>query len=408
MKVLFANDHKFCRGDDGAYYSAGQYPYRLWQRYLGYFDEIVVAGRSAGALTAEKKEKFDRSSGPRVRFIEIPNISGPVAMIVNHKEAARLVRSALMECDALIARNSVIGELAAKMAQQMKKPWALEVVSCPFDALWNYGNWQGKVYAPYAAYITRQLAKRAPYAIYVTRKFLQGRYPCRGRSIGCSDVQLINRDESVWEKRMGIIKKEKIPFSIGLIGSLSNSYKGIDVTLEALSKIKEKLPPFEFRILGAGNSEKWEQLAKKYGLTKQTVFCGTLASGTAVNHWLDDIDLYIQPSLTEGLPRALIEAMSRGCPALGSGAGGIPELLAPECIHKPGDSSTLAKMLETAILNKDWLQSQAARNFREAAAYDSKVLDDIRREFWLDFAGYCRTQKELQEDGTRFDSLSPV
>ena len=135
-------------------------------------------------------------------------------------------------------------------------------------------------------------------------------------------------------------------------------------------------------------------------------FCGTLASGTAVNQWLDDIDLYIQPSLTEGLPRALIEAMSRGCPALGSGAGGIPELLAPECIHKPGDSATLAKMLETAIQDKDWQKSQAARNFREAAAYDSKVLDDIRREFWLDFAGYCRTQKALQEDGTRVSAIS--
>ena len=63
-------------------------------------------------------------------------------------------------------------------------------------------------------------------------------------------------------------------------------------------------------------------------------------------------------------------------------------------------------MLETAIQDKDWQKSQAARNFREAAAYDSKVLDDIRREFWLDFAGYCRTQKALQEDGTRVSAIS--
>ena len=405
MKVLFANDHKFCLDEDGLYYSAGQYPYRLWQRYLEVFDEIVVAGRVNEVLVGEKKGKLDLSSGPRVRFIGIPNISGPVSMILNRREAEHRIRAELLESDALIARNSVIGELAAKIAQKMKKPWAFEVVSCPFDALWNYGTWQGKVYAPYAAYVTRQLTNRAPYTIYVTRNFLQERYPCRGRSIGCSDVQLIKGDKGLLEKRLAGIEKCRIPFSIGLIGSLSNAYKGLDIMLEALSKVKEKLPAFEFRILGAGNPEKWKRMARQKGLIEHTVFCGTLASGTEVNQWLDDIDLYVQPSLTEGLPRALIEAMNRACPALGSSAGGIPELLDPDCIHKPGDAGTLALMLEKAITDTQWQARQAARNFHAAQAYESKILDALRRDFWLDFVQYCKNKKERSKEEIQLDIL---
>ena len=390
MKILFAHDHKFYRGTDGLYYSSGQFPYRIWQRYLDVFDEIVVVGRVNTELPGETEGKRDLSSGPRVSFVEIPNLNEPIAMIVKRREAERRIREVLMDCDALVARGSTIGEVAIGVAKQMGKPWALEVVSCPFDALWNYGTWQGKVYAPYAAYKTRQLTKEAPYVVYVTEKFLQGRYPCRGRSIGCSNVQLSKSDKSVLEQRLARINKGGLPFSIGLIGSLSNSYKGIDVALEALSQVKAQLPPFEFRILGAGDPEKWKRIADQKGLAGQTVFCGTLANGTAVNLWLDEIDLYIQPSFQEGLPRALVEAMNRGCPALGSSAGGIPELLDDSCIHKAGDSKKLAVMLKHASVNKQWQARQAMRNFSEAARYDKSVLDPRRRQFWTEFANFCK------------------
>jgi glycosyltransferase involved in cell wall biosynthesis len=404
MKILFAYDHKFCRDKNGNIYSTGQFPYRLWQRYLEIFDEIVVAGRVRELSPEEQFDKLDLSSGPRVSFVEMPNLNGPVDMTVNRGEAVKRIRAALLKCDALIARNGAIGWLAAEIAQQMKLPWALEIVGCPFDALWNHGAWQGKLLAPYAAYKTRQIAKLAPYALYVTKRYLQDRYPCNGRSVGCSDVQLIPSDEAVLIKRLMRIERGQIPFSIGLIGSLATAYKGVDIAIEALAKIKEQVPAFEFKILGAGNSEKWRKIAEQNGLKEQTVFCGTLTNGAAVNQWLDDIDLYIQPSLTEGLPRALVEAMNRGCPALGSSAGGIPELLDPGCIHEPGDVTMLSIMLEHAILDKRWQANQAARNFRSASAYDSTVLGDIRREFWLDFVRYCKEQKEMETETARFSS----
>ena len=125
-------------------------------------------------------------------------------------------------------------------------------------------------------------------------------------------------------------------------------------------------------------------------LLNRQQFCGILPSGDAVSAWLDGIDIYIQPSFLEGLPRALVEAMSRGCPALGSSVGGIPELLAAGCLHPPGDSLALASLLVQAVNDKCWQRQQAERNFQEAAQYEKAILDQRRRAFWLEFISYCK------------------
>ena len=75
--------------------------------------------------------------------------------------------------------------------------------------------------------------------------------------------------------------------------------------------------------------------------------------------WLDDMDLYIQPSLQEGLPRAVVEAMSRGLPALGAHTGGIPELLGEDCIFPRKGVDAIAELL--TALKPEQMIAMAAR-----------------------------------------------
>jgi glycosyltransferase involved in cell wall biosynthesis len=117
---------------------------------------------------------------------------------------------------------------------------------------------------------------------------------------------------------------------------------------------------------------------------------GCLPSGDPVFQWLDGLDIYIQPSFTEGLPRALVEAMSRGLPALGSTCGGIPELLPPECLHMPGDDKTLAAHLARMIQDKACRIQQARRNFSEAQNYYADRVEAKRDAFWHEFAEYVK------------------
>jgi glycosyltransferase involved in cell wall biosynthesis len=141
--------------------------------------------------------------------------------------------------------------------------------------------------------------------------------------------------------------------------------------------------------LGPGDPRLWQAKASRLGLASRIEFCGVVPSGVEVLSWLDTVDIYLQPSFQEGLPRALIEAMSRGCPAIGSTAGGIPELLSADCLHRPGDADGLGRLIVAGITDRAWQRAQATRNFAVAQDYAKDRLDAQRGAFWAAFARHA-------------------
>ena len=100
--------------------------------------------------------------------------------------------------------------------------------------------------------------------------------------------------------------------------------------------------------------------------------------------FLDEMDLYIQPSLQEGLPRAVMEAMSRGLPALGARTGGIPELLGAEYIFPRKGVDAIARLLPS--ITPEEMERMATRNFERAKDYQKETLDKRRFELYSTFA----------------------
>jgi glycosyltransferase involved in cell wall biosynthesis len=392
-EVVFAHDYAFLQGADGAVYSdRGDW---TWHRYLDFAERVTVASRAKDLPDDVQAAALTIVSQPGVRYVPIPSLSGPLLRYTNRREATRRLRSALADADALVARlPSEIGSLAIRVAERMGMPWGVEVVTCTWDALWNYGTWQGKVYAPISWWGTRRLVRRADFAVYETQAFLQGRYPARGATVGCPIVELPEVDASVLEQRLRVIEAWQPPLRIGLIGALSVGFKGIDTAIEALRREQEALPEFELRILGAGDPGRWRQLAEQAGLGARVHFDGVLPAGDLVNGWLDGIDLYVQPSRQEGLPRGTLEAMSRGCPTLASTAGGLPELLEPDALHSPGDSERLGALIVRAAADPEWQAAQARRNFEVARRYSKPELDRVRSGFWHEFVRAIEAGRE--------------
>src|SRR5439155_26719861 len=98
---------------------------------------------------------------------------------------------------------------------------------------------------------------------------------------------------------------------------------GLDVTLD---------------IVGDGRFRpELDRLAAELGIREQVCFRGQLPAGEPVRARLDAADLFVLPSRSEGLPRAMVEAMARALPCIGSNVGGILELLAPEDLAPAGD-----------------------------------------------------------------------
>lgn len=396
MKALFVHDHWFIVNPVGAVYSSGKLPYATWRRYLKAFDELVVVGRSRPANEAQTS-RMDLSSGDQVSFVFVPNLADPRSLVRHLPEVLDTLTQQIKKADAVIARTSLLGQLAAFLARKIGTPCAVEVVGDAWDAYWNYGGIAGKLYAPVAWWTMRHCLGKADFAIYVTNEYLQRRYPCRGLFGNASNVEIKSVDNAVLDQKMvrwrssETLDTYRLP-KIGLIGSMKNRYKGLHVALHALRRLKDRGISLELHVLGDGKPDQWRREAKMLGVADLLHLDGILPSGAPVMQWLDKLDIYIQPSLTEGLPRALIEAMSRGLPALGSKCGGIPELLPPECLHRPGDDKTLAEQLVRMIQDPAWRILLAERNFREAHHYYREKVDIRRSDFWNQFAEAVRNR----------------
>ena len=266
-------------------------------------------------------------------------------------------------------------------------PYLAEAVGCPWDSLTHH-SLKGKVLAPIAVVQMRYCMRHASYAIYVTRHFLQKRYPTKGKCASVSDVELLPQQEEVLNNRRArILALKEEPFRrlrIGTSGSVQVAYKGQRFVFKALASLKAKgICKFEYHLAGDGDDRVLRKLAEDLGIMDLIVFEGMMPHDKIFG-WLDNLDLYIQPSEQEGLSRALVEAMSRALPAYASDVGGNPELLDSTYIHKCGDVREIEEAL--AGLTPERMLEQAERNYHYAEKYQKIRLQKKRRKVLAEYA----------------------
>ncbi|NCC23179.1 MAG: glycosyltransferase [Alphaproteobacteria bacterium] len=390
MNVLYCHDNFYTLGPDGDVWSPGQFPYDYFTTFLECFDRVTVAGR--GGRFSQDVRHYNRSSGPGVSFELFPNMNSPQGLLAHSRANDRRMAELVSRADAVIVRATCdLSWLAYKHAKRRGKPIAMEMAACAWDATYYHGSTLAKLYAPIRYLHDRIIAANADSVIYVSRNFLQRRYPAKGTTAVASNVQIDRPQESVLRKRLDRIANDRSgrPLVVGLIGTLTHKLKGIHTALDAMAMLESEggeKSNYIFRVLGPGNPSWCRAHAERDGLAHKVFFDGTIQSGQAVLEWLDDIDIYIQPSFQEGVPRAMIEAMSRACPVIGSTTGGIPELLDPWWLHKPGDVDHLASLLELMMGEMRAREEAAMRNFTHAFDYSSDKLVPVRQKFWKEFA----------------------
>ena len=111
---------------------------------------------------------------------------------------------------------------------------------------------------------------------------------------------------------------------IGYVGRLSKE-KGVNYLIEACTNIRANNIPFQLIIVGEGPEKpKLEEKARKNGVIENVYFAGFQND---IENWLSALDIFILPSLTEGTPMALLEAMSVNLPVIASAVGGVPKII---------------------------------------------------------------------------------
>lgn len=384
MKIVFALDHIFLTKGKMVY--SHTFFYEILKRYITIFSEVTIVSRERKVDTIQG---IPLASGEGVNFVFLQSISSFYSYFGLRQHHEKKMQGILKEHDALIVKlPSEFGMLAAKIAREQKKRYLAEVVGCAWDAMWNYGSMKAKLYAPYFFYSMKQCVREADAVSYVTTRFLQQRYPVskNAKTLGVSDVLLPKSSKTILDERLTkieIMEDKKCIFAT--IANLDMHYKGIDIALQALSQLSKEDVDFEYHVVGDGDPSRYKILAKKLGIENKVCFMGTLSSRDTLFKWLDKVDIYLQPSFLEGLPRAMIEAMSRGCPVIGSSVGGIPELLGKDMLFATKHPEKLLEIILTLVNNKALMGDQAKRNFIEVQKYQQSLLNQKRNNFWIEF-----------------------
>ena len=294
----------------------------------------------------------------------------------------KVLKKAVAGCDIVIGYNPCVNAEAALLyTRRYGKKYMTYLVACAWGSLW-YHSLFGKLSAPLRFLSVRVATKMSDYVLYVTEKFLQGRYPNSRINTGCSDVYISMPEESVLSARLQRIQSmnERSYKKIATIGSVEVRYKGQEYVIKALGRLKrEGKCAFEYYLIGGGDSRYLKKIAEDNGVADRVFFMGQQPF-EKIPEILDGMDIYIQPSLTEGLPRSIVEAMSRGLTCYGSRVGGIPELLEHEFTFEKKSVGQIAQCLGS--ITPAILHEQSVRNAKKATEYDNLTLDSKRKEFF--------------------------
>lgn len=379
LKLLFVHDATFKYDTEGNYYGTSVNP-KTMSRYKYLSDDITVLIRTLPFTDKDNREKYTLITDD-FHVVGMPNYMSIKGMLFDRKKVKVKLEQLIKENDIVFARFSgETGKMAVRICRKLGKPYVIECVGCYWDSFSNYGL-KGKIIAPYMYLSTRHLIKDAPYVVYVTNEFLQRRYPNHGKSIAASNVELREMSEDVLDRRLEKItnKPADEPTILGTAAAIDVPYKGQAYVIQAISELNKQGYNFRYQVIGTGSKDRLLGIAKECDAVDYVDFLGVLKQDKVFD-WVDTLDMYVQPSDQEGLPRALIEAMSRACPCIGSSTAGIPELLSPGAIFKRKHVDKLVEALKR--MDKETQLEEAKKNYQTALGYQREIIYKRRNDFY--------------------------
>jgi teichuronic acid biosynthesis glycosyltransferase TuaC len=157
--------------------------------------------------------------------------------------------------------------------------------------------------------------------------------------------------------------------------------KGLEYLVKAARILDERMITFRLLMVGEGPAkERIRQLVRELGLQNTVLFIPELPS-EIIPIVMNSADVFCLPSIREGWPNVLTEALGCGIPAVASQVGGIPEILtSPDygMMVPPENPDALAEALATA-LGKSWDAATIAESVRHRTWHTvaTEVLDQV-------------------------------
>lgn len=378
MRVIFVQDQEIGCYQGKAYHSKSEHFFERFLSGLRDDDSLTVYTGMIDIADPDSVAKQKCVSHPRIQFDKIPEFRRLNNMVAICKKMKRAVQ----EADFCYLRCGIASSFAGFFCRLYHIPYMTIVNEDVFRSGINHSKTVVRLSAYPLWIATRLLVKNADYSCYVTTQYLQDKYPCKGETIGCSDIEELEIVEQSLKNRYDRIDHMQGKIVLGSIGNVATVIKGHDTTIKALARLKEMGETnYVYRIVGTGNPYRLKQLAVSVGVLDMVEFLGPYSRDDVLT-WFESIDIYIHPSRSEGLPRTILEAMTKATPCICSDVGGIPELINSEYLFKydGNEVNNLSKLIFQ--MSKDCMRKEAQMNFEASKAYNPKLLSEKRAAFF--------------------------
>ena len=327
----------------------------------GQFEPLVIAGYpgcwdAQGGQTATE-ENCRQLENAAIRWMLLPSLTREVHPIKDMQALWQLIRLFQQEKPALVhthtSKAGVLGRVAAWCAR------VPVIVHTPHGHVF-YGH-----FGPFRSWLFLQIERVLSVITHRLIALTEAeRQDHLDRSVGKAD-QFAVVPSGIDRERFGRARVQGkqqpdwfgCPADARVVGSVGwlTDIKGHEYLIAAVAKLKQAFPSLHLVIIGSG--DRHDALLQQAELAGLRDAVHLLGHRDDVEVCLAGMDLFVLPSLNEGMGRALIEAMAAGLPVIASRVGGIPAVISHErtgLLVPPGDAGALVEALRRYLDRPEW------------------------------------------------------
>lgn len=400
MTLLVLQEQHFIKLPNGQIWVKETSNTSFWDRYLDVFDQVIVCARLSHHYN-NVTDGLMRSDRPEVIFIGLPDFRGILGLLSNWWQIRKTISMVIDKADCIIYRApSPISLIAYPIIKKKGKPFAIELMNNP---LTTYSKQTSRnVLIPLIRKIvtnqTREMCLVANGVSYVTENSLQKLYPCTALLQHISNKHYFTsyystirlEEENYFFNEYVDLTRLPNPIILVHSGKMNDLRKGQNLMINCAKSLIDRGYNIRLKLMGDGIlKNSFINLARKLDIDESVDFLGWITGYEAVQKILQEAHLFIFPTLGEGLPRSVIEAMANGVLPIASDIDGVGELLPKELLVSEFSTEAFEEKIISVLDN--WSQINEKRNlvFQKSKEYAYSILREKRTTFYKSLYDCC-------------------
>ncbi|MXQ72775.1 glycosyltransferase [Clostridiaceae bacterium DONG20-135] len=375
MNLYYICDIGFSKNENEIYTTRGNI--NALERFSGYFDKIYIICRNRKTVVNDGGIKLGCKYN--MFILEDIKISDGITFFKKNHKNKRTIKNILKNCNQndIVIGLGLNGSVGLRIANNLHLKTigyigGSGILSAKKEFQLDH-SFSQLVKNLIIHYYQKKLVKSADYMQYVS-PYLKEEYSTFQPALISSSVLIENITKEIVKQR----KNKVNTYTIGIVGFLSEM-KGTSFAIELL----ESLPPeWNLKIVGRGDIDHYMSVAQEHSVANRVKLLGQLKTEKQIFDFLDGVDIYIQPSVSEGLPRATIEAMSRGCPVIANQVGGLVDIVDKENLFPINDISGYADRILQISKDPGLLEKMQNHSFEVAAQFENDIIQNRYDKFW--------------------------